>query len=77
MTDHPATSENTYPWVTAIELRQPSNISHEVAYANALDAAQSLMAAGYDVQLRPTLRDLPTPSFSDDWEGGMDGLTDV
>jgi hypothetical protein len=62
-------------WITELHLRQPGDMSHEVAYTNALDAAQMLMAAGYDVTLRPTLPDTKTTRSTgwndDDPLGGL------
>lgn len=55
-------------WITEIHLRQSAGISHEVAYTNALDAAQKLMADGYDVTLRPTLPGTKGKRAGD-WDG--------
>lgn len=52
----------TAGWVTNLELRQPAGTSHEVAFANALDVAQRLMAEGWDVTIKPTLPDEPIGS---------------
>lgn len=41
-------------YTTVIELHQ-AGVSHEVAFQHALDAAETLVRAGFDVQLKPTL----------------------
>lgn len=56
-------------WVTEIHLRKAGG-SHESACTHALDAAQILMSAGYDVTLKSTLPDIPTGTTKA--EGGAD-----
>ena len=68
MRDEQVQGSDSQGWVTEIHLRQPAGISHEVAYANALDAAQKLMEAGYDVTLKPTLPDIPVGTRSANWD---------
>ncbi len=55
------------PWITEVHLRQSSDLTWEEAYERVLDAAQALMAAGWDVTLRPTLPDtVGTSKFESD-----------
>jgi hypothetical protein len=55
-------------WITEIHLRK-SDGSHKDACEHALDAAQILMSAGYDVTLKATLPDIGTGIVKENKDG--------